>query len=53
MTFDAADQTLIFLALPFLAALLSPLLVRWLAHNAAWLLAAFPAAIFLHLAGKS
>ncbi|MCB1462212.1 MAG: putative monovalent cation/H+ antiporter subunit A, partial [Nitratireductor sp.] len=53
MTLDAADQTLLFLALPFVAALLSPFLVRLFSHNAAWLLALFPAAIFLHLAGKA
>ncbi len=44
------DQTIMFLALPFLAALVSPIAVRLAGHRAAWLLALFPAAIFLHLA---
>ncbi len=53
MMLDVADQTLLFLALPFVAALLSPVLVRLLAHNASWPLALFPASIFWHLVGKA
>lgn len=37
--------------LPFAAALLAPTLTRALKHNAAWVLALAPAAIFLHFAG--
>ncbi|MEZ5872375.1 MAG: putative monovalent cation/H+ antiporter subunit A [Nitratireductor sp.] len=49
-----ADQpTLLVLALPFLAAFLSPLAVRLFAYRAVWLLALFPFAIFLHLAGHA
>jgi len=43
--------TLLALLLPFLAAALAPVLFRVLKHNAAWLLALAPAAIFVHLAG--
>lgn len=49
---DAADQTLFYLALPFVAALLSPLAVRLAGEKAVWFLALFPTAIFLHLAGS-
>ncbi|WP_312361384.1 putative monovalent cation/H+ antiporter subunit A [Ensifer sp.] len=45
---DAAALTLLALSLPFLGALVAPLLTRLLGHNAAWLLALFPAAIVLH-----
>ncbi len=37
--------------LPFAGALLAPLLVRMMKHNAGWLLAAIPLAVFLHFAG--
>lgn len=43
--------TLFVLLLPFLAALLAPFLTRLMKHNAAWLLAAAPAAMFIHFAG--
>ncbi|OCP36818.1 putative monovalent cation/H+ antiporter subunit A [Ensifer sp. LC163] len=45
---DVAALTLLALALPFVAALVAPLLTRLLGHNAAWILALFPAAIVLH-----
>ncbi|MEI2297615.1 putative monovalent cation/H+ antiporter subunit A [Ensifer sp. MJa1] len=45
---DVAALTLLALALPFVAALLAPVLTRLLGHNAAWVLALFPAAIVLH-----
>ena len=46
-------QTLTFLALilPFLAALVAPALAKVLKHNAAWVLAAVPAWIFIHFFG--
>ena len=37
--------------LPFLAALIAPWLTRRLGHNAAWLLALAPVAIFIHFLG--
>jgi len=37
--------------LPFLAALIAPWLTRRLGHNAAWVLALAPAAIFIHFLG--
>ncbi|GIL03301.1 MAG: Na(+)/H(+) antiporter subunit A [Alphaproteobacteria bacterium] len=49
MALDIADQTLVFLALPFVAALASPVAVRLAGEKAVWLLALFPAAIFAHL----
>ncbi len=48
---DVAALTLLALALPFVAALVAPLLTRLLGHNAAWILALFPAAIVLHFMG--
>ncbi|MBP1870405.1 multicomponent Na+:H+ antiporter subunit A [Ensifer adhaerens] len=45
---DAAALTLLALSLPFVGALVAPLLTRLLGHNAAWILALFPAAIVLH-----
>ncbi|WP_077962020.1 putative monovalent cation/H+ antiporter subunit A [Ensifer adhaerens] len=47
---DVAALTLLALALPFVAALLAPLLTRLLGHNAAWVLALFPLVIVLHFA---
>ncbi|MGE6782223.1 putative monovalent cation/H+ antiporter subunit A [Ensifer adhaerens] len=47
---DVAALTFLALALPFVAALLAPLLTRLLGHNAAWVLALFPLAIVLHFA---
>jgi multicomponent Na+:H+ antiporter subunit A len=43
--------TFLVLLLPFLGALLAPVLCRVLKHNAAWPLAAIPLVIFIHLAG--
>ena len=51
MAMLANQPTLLFLALPFLAALLSPAAVRLAGYRAVWLLALFPLMIFLHLAG--
>lgn len=48
---DANSLTFLALLLPFVGALLAPLLCRVLKHNAAWPLAAMPFAIFIHLAG--
>ncbi|MBK5570127.1 putative monovalent cation/H+ antiporter subunit A [Ensifer sp. SSB1] len=45
---DVAALTFLALALPFVGALVAPLLTRFLGHNAAWVLALFPAAIVLH-----
>lgn len=45
---DVAALTFLALALPFVGALVAPLLTRLLGHNAAWVLALFPAAIVLH-----
>lgn len=45
---DVAALTLLALSLPFVGALVAPLLTRLLGHNAAWILALFPAAIVLH-----
>ncbi|MEM0899565.1 MAG: putative monovalent cation/H+ antiporter subunit A [Pseudomonadota bacterium] len=42
------DLTFIAFFAPFVAAALAPLLVRALKHNAAWLLAFFPAGLFIH-----
>ena len=39
------------LMLPFAGALLAPVLVRVMKHNAGWLLAAIPLLVFLHFAG--
>ena len=43
--------TFLALCLPFLGALIAPVIVRRLGHNAAWLLALLPAFAFLHFAG--
>jgi multicomponent Na+:H+ antiporter subunit A len=51
MATDAQSLTFLALILPFLAALLAPLLTRMFRHNAAWLLALAPLAIFVHFAG--
>jgi multicomponent Na+:H+ antiporter subunit A len=40
-------MTMIALALPFVAALVAPALIRRLGHNAAWLLALFPFFVFV------
>ncbi|MCA1403415.1 putative monovalent cation/H+ antiporter subunit A [Ensifer sp. IC3342] len=45
---DIAALTFLALGLPFVAALVAPVLTRFLGHNAAWLLALAPVAIFLH-----
>ena len=48
-----ADQpTLLILALPFLAAFLSPVVVRLGGYRSVWLLAVFPLLVFLHLATR-
>ena len=43
--------TFLALCLPFLGAIIAPVAVRYLGHNAAWPLALFPALAFLHFAG--
>ncbi|GAB5506623.1 MAG: putative monovalent cation/H+ antiporter subunit A [Rhizobiaceae bacterium] len=43
--------TLFALFLPFLAACIAPALTRAFGHNAAWILAAAPAFLFIHFAG--
>jgi multicomponent Na+:H+ antiporter subunit A len=48
---NVADLTFLALCLPFLGALAAPLLTRMFGHNAAWVLALIPAAIFVHFAG--
>ncbi|OHV85667.1 putative monovalent cation/H+ antiporter subunit A [Ensifer sp. LCM 4579] len=45
---DMAALTFLALGLPFLAALVAPVLARLLGHNAAWLLALAPAGVFAH-----
>jgi len=50
---NVADLTFLALLLPFLGAIVAPLLTRILGHNAAWVLALVPAAIFLHFTGFS
>ena len=45
------DLTFYALLAPFIAAAFAPLLVNRLGHNAAWLLALVPAALFLHFTG--
>ncbi len=47
----ANPLTFLVLLLPFLGALVAPLLCRVLKHNAAWPLAAIPLVIFIHFAG--
>lgn len=51
MTGDGAALTFLAMALPFVAALLAPLVVRRLGANAAWLIALAPLAVFVHLLG--
>ncbi len=51
MTGDGAALTFLAMALPFVAALLAPLVVRRLGANAAWLIALAPLAVFAHLLG--
>ncbi|WP_417407875.1 putative monovalent cation/H+ antiporter subunit A [Hoeflea sp.] len=51
MSAAAPGTTFIVLMLPFLAALIAPWLTRRLGHNAAWLLALAPVAIFIHFLG--
>ncbi|WP_375588932.1 putative monovalent cation/H+ antiporter subunit A [Hoeflea alexandrii] len=53
MSASAPGATFVVLMLPFLAALIAPWLTRRLGHNAAWLLALAPAAIFIHFLGFS
>ncbi|WP_412051662.1 putative monovalent cation/H+ antiporter subunit A [Hoeflea sp. Naph1] len=53
MSAAAPGTTFIVLMLPFLAALVAPWLTRKLGHNAAWLLALAPLAIFIHFLGFS
>ncbi|WP_426228613.1 putative monovalent cation/H+ antiporter subunit A [Pararhizobium sp. DWP3-4] len=48
---NVTDLTFLALCLPFLGALVAPLLTRMLGSNAAWVLALIPAAIFVHFAG--
>ncbi|THK39650.1 putative monovalent cation/H+ antiporter subunit A [Ensifer sp. MPMI2T] len=45
---DIAALTFLALGLPFVAALVAPVLTRFLGHNAAWILALAPVAIFAH-----
>ncbi|QFI65497.1 putative monovalent cation/H+ antiporter subunit A [Sinorhizobium alkalisoli] len=45
---DMAALTFLALGLPFLAALVAPVLARLLGHNAAWVLALAPAGVFAH-----
>ena len=51
MSAVAPGTTFIVLMLPFLAALVAPGLTRRLGHNAAWLLALAPLAVFVHFLG--
>lgn len=53
MSAAAPGTTFIILMLPFLAALIAPWLTRRLGHNAAWVLALAPVAIFIHFLGFS
>lgn len=46
---EGAGTTLVMMLLPFIAALFAPLLVGRLKQNAAWVLAAAPAAIFIYM----
>ncbi|HBF31154.1 putative monovalent cation/H+ antiporter subunit A [Rhizobium sp.] len=47
MIADVAGMTLLALLLPFLGALLAPMLIKRLGHNAAWILALIPLASFV------
>ncbi|PLW76988.1 putative monovalent cation/H+ antiporter subunit A [Cohaesibacter celericrescens] len=51
MAFEFSDGLNWAMAAPFAAALVAPFAKRMLGHNAAWLLALVPAAIFVHLCG--
>ncbi len=51
MALGGIDPLLLAVAAPFIAAVLAPFLARILHHNAAWLLAIFPALIFYHFCG--
>ena len=51
MSAAAPGTTLLVLMLPFLAALIAPWMTRRLGHNAAWILALAPLAIFIHFLG--
>ncbi|WP_052161588.1 putative monovalent cation/H+ antiporter subunit A [Hoeflea sp. BAL378] len=51
MSAAAPATTLLVLMLPFLAALIAPWMTRRLGHNAAWILALAPLAIFIHFLG--
>ena len=51
MSAAAPGTTFIVLMLPFLAAVIAPWLTRRLGHNAAWVLALAPLAIFIHFLG--
>lgn len=51
MAGGAQSLTFFALMLPFLGAVLAPLLTRILKHNAAWILALVPLWIFFHFAG--
>ena len=53
MSAVAPGTTFLVLMLPFLAALIAPWLTRRLGHNAAWVLALAPLAIFVHFLGFS
>jgi multicomponent Na+:H+ antiporter subunit A len=50
---NVADLTFLALLLPFLGAIVAPLLTRMLGPNAAWVLALIPVAILLHFSGFS
>ena len=47
----AQSLTLLALLLPFLGAIVAPVLTRFLKHNAAWILALIPLWLFIHFAG--
>lgn len=50
MSTEAGTLTFLALLLPFFGATVAPILTRFLGHNAAWALAAVPAALFIHFA---
>ena len=51
MSAAAPSMTFLALCLPFVAALVAPVLTRRMGHNAAWLLALAPALVFVHFLG--
>ena len=53
MAFGPTGSTLLMFALPFLAAVVSPAIIRIAGHRGAWLLASVPAAIFIFLLGHA